>query len=292
MTDILAEMKKALEVPEEAPAGNSEPEQKAQDGPQAAPGAQASSESPPETPGDTPGGDGEAPPDGVEAKEEVEEAPEKPEEGKEPTKESEKPSSSYQRLHKKHTALLEENKKNRAEASEALVIANEWRQRAFVIAKELRKVMGEAKKHGYNRDARDDRLLIHEMRNSTQDMRVEAKKIDVQKQEAADIAQAAEDYAHEASSLASKYKGLSQGEILRGYAAVVESSPGDEEPSMEEVAQLLHARKTKANASRDQLQANRGAPRPLRQSASPSRPPEFKPDRDGMKAFLKSNALA
>lgn len=292
MTDIRAEMQKALAEPESAPEGNSEPEQKAPGGPQAAPGAQASSESPPETPEGTSEDDGEAPPEGVEAKGDGEEGSEKAEKADEPPKEAEKPSSSYQRLQKKHAALSEENKKNRAEASEALVIANEWRQRAFVIAKELRRVMGEAKKHGYSRDVRDDKLLIHEMRNTSQDMRTEAKKLDVQKQEAAEINQAAEEYAHEASSLASKYRGLSQGEILRGYAAVVESSPGDEEPSMEEVAQLLHARKAKASAPRDQMQVNRSAPRPLRQSASPSRPPEFKSDRDGMKAFLKSNALA
>lgn len=281
MTDIAVEMKKALEsevvTPETTPE-TPEPEQAAQAAPQAAQAAPEGSEGPPEGSEDTP----EKP---------AEEAP-KDEEQKAATEEVEKKSSSYQRLQKKFEATREEAKKAKAESAEALVIANEWRQRAFVIAKELRKVIQDAKGTGYARDTRDDRLLMHQLKEGSKDLRQESAKMQAERNEKAEVEAAAQEFSDRAESLAAKYPSLSKGEILRGYAAVLESSGDSDETPMEEVADLLNARKNRAAASREQIQTNRAAPKPMRQGSSFSRPPEFKADQAGMKSFLKSQGLA
>jgi hypothetical protein len=275
--DIVSEMKKALSegepqegAPSEVPESPKVVAKASEDAPEAPQEALEGQEQP----------EGEAPPDEEAAKTE------------EVKVEEEKKNSSYQRLSKKYEKASAEAKAKAAEAAEALVIANEWRQRAFVLAKELKKVVVDARKTGYTRDHRDDKILTGELQKVSKDLREESRAAHERQEHKMAVEAAADDLAHEADVLSRRYPGLTRDEILLGYAVVVESSKGEEDPPMDEIAQMLHTRKNKAVSAREQVQTNRTAPRTIRQVPSFSKPPDFKADRDGMKSFLKSQGLA
>ncbi len=199
--------------------------------------------------------------------------------------------SSYKRLQKRAEVAKEDSKKARKEAAEALVIANEWRNRAHVLASELKKVVAQAKQSGYNRDSRDDQILASRLRESDHSIKQAAPEYVKKVEEDAEVAELRQQYVETAADLETQYPGITQGEILRAYAVVVESSEGQEDVSMEEVAEMLHVRKTRGKGPQAQLQKNRAAVRPIRSSPT-SRPPEFRADRDGMKNYLRSQGLA
>src|SRR5688500_6435353 len=227
-----------------------------------------------------------------EAKAEDDEESAEKKEAKDEKKDEKKKSSSYARLQKRLELKDAEAKRARKEAAEGLVLANQWRNRTIVLAREVEKMKRSLAERGVRRDPRDDRLLAHEMRELDRETAGAGTEHLSKAEEQAHIDNIASQMTEEASDLEAKYKGqVKQGEILRAYAAMIESSKGEEDVSMEEVANLLYARKTKARGPQTQLQKNRSAVRPIKTQTT-ARPPDFKANTTDMHSFLRSQGLA
>lgn len=282
MADLNAEMLKVAQDVAAAESGDTpapvqeEPVQEAGEVP--AEPQEAAAEEQPEVEGEKP-----------ETEEEVEAKPE------EPTAE-EKAKSSYQRLNRKYVQAQADLAKAKDEAHEALVIANEWRQRGIAALKEMRRVIADAQRVGYRRDPKDDRLLAAEMREASHGLQQKASETRAAAKEQAEVKALADSYTSEAADLAKKYfpnakPAEVQGEILRAYAAMVESSNGEVDVSMEEVAKVLHGYKNRGQGARAQLEKNRQAISTIKPGGL-TKPRDYKANQDDMKAFLVENGLA
>lgn len=198
--------------------------------------------------------------------------------------------SSYKRLQKREEKAREAAKTARKEAAEALVIANKYKRRAEVAIDYAKQLMAQARAAGVRIDQRDGQIFVSRMKEAAREVDEHAPKHFERVEEEAQVAELRQQYVEQAEDLAGKY-GLDQGEILRAYAVIVESSSGREDPSMDEVAEMLRDRKRRQQGRPTQAEKNRTAVRPIK-SGGIQKPMELGTDTDSMKKWLHSQGLA
>jgi hypothetical protein len=199
----------------------------------------------------------------------------------------------YQRLKLRAEAAQAEVRKAREESNQALLIANNWRAEAKALRAELERVLGEAEQAGYKRSSKDAELFEAQRKLQQKELNEEFTKATSEqemKRELEDTRnQMITDFKAESAELAQKYS-VDQGDLLRAYAIYFDS--GKDVP-MEEVAaslatlESIRKKQSHGEAVKQQHARNASAPKPIRTNGV-SAPVDYKPDMDGMKAFLMS----
>jgi hypothetical protein len=223
--------------------------------------------------------------------EDKEEKVEDDEEGKKEDKPS-KPNR-YQRVKKQRDEVVAKLNHMEGNFHKAVKVANEWRQEAKLLEKELESVKSKAKTAGYDRSPEEDRAFLSE--REAANLRLQ-KEYDEQlqgeslkKQALAMKEKLKQEFIESAHTLSEKY-GLSPKKLMTTYYAELEAG---EKITMEDVAkdlgELNDYRKKKVGIDK-QIQVNDSAPRPKKPGKAVG--VDYPATPEGMKSWLVSNGLA